>query len=115
MRSLQGARIDLRDRPCGESAGASRRHLVAAIAQSIPVESAIQNALGVMHFAMPDKVEEVCWHPLILRGASSGESWRRQLGTDAGFGLKRPDSEKTAPDLLKEPSDINLKAKVVNR
>ena len=23
---------------------------------------------------MPDKVEEVCWHPLILRGASSGES-----------------------------------------
>ena len=74
LRSLQGARIDLRDGPCGESAGASRRHLVAAIAQSIPVESAIQNALGVMHLAMPDKVEEVCWHPLILRGASSGES-----------------------------------------
>ena len=74
LRSLQGARIDLRDGPCGKSAGASHRHLVAAIAQSIPVESAIQNALGVMHLAMPDKVEEVCWHPLILRGASSGES-----------------------------------------
>jgi len=68
-----------------------------------------------MHLAMPDKVEEVCWHPLILRGASSGESWRRKLGTDAGLGLKRPYSEKTAPDLLKEPSDGNLKAKVVTR
>ena len=43
-------------------------------AQPIAFETAIQNALGVVNFTMPNKVKEVCGHPLSLGGASSGES-----------------------------------------
>lgn len=74
LSSLQRAGVNLGDRPCRQSTGASSGHLLATVAEPIALKSAIQNALGVMNFAMPDEVKEVCRHDPSLRGASSGES-----------------------------------------